>query len=305
MTPVDTYSQPDAPDIVLAFDRVLELVRRHAPTVSAVLAVDESGGEARTYLCEPDVVLKTQRPHRQRPRTSLEKEAFILQELERDPSMLTPRLLGYGRERDVEYEVLTRVRGVALKDAEVTSSSRIEVLHQVGATLRRIHEVDQASMWQSGLIPGDDGPSDLAGRLSGTLEELRGELITAPGPFDENEIAEISAVILSGLPTNEPPVVLHSNPGAEHCFVDPETQKFSGLIDFGDSYRSHPALDIRSWRSPEDSQHMLDGYASKGQLSTGFVAVWRAGIVLTELRLSARGFRSAPDARRYIDRLLT
>jgi hypothetical protein len=74
----DTYSQPDAPDPVLADDRVLELVRRHAGSARKVTFIDESGGEARAYMCDDDLVLKTQRPQQLRPRTSLEKEAFIL-----------------------------------------------------------------------------------------------------------------------------------------------------------------------------------------------------------------------------------
>jgi len=51
----DTNSQPDAPDPVLTAGVVLELGRPHLPAgiaVSTVLAVDESGGEARVYLLD-------------------------------------------------------------------------------------------------------------------------------------------------------------------------------------------------------------------------------------------------------------
>lgn len=81
----DTYSQPDAPDPVLPDDLVLGLARAYLPPpdrVGAVLAVDESGGEARAYLLDGGVVVKTQRPHRLRPRTSLAKEAALLAALE-------------------------------------------------------------------------------------------------------------------------------------------------------------------------------------------------------------------------------
>ena len=40
------------------------------------------------------------------------------------------------------------------------------------------------------------------------------------------------------------PVLLHSNPGPTQVFVDPANGRFRGLIDFGDSYLSHPALDL-------------------------------------------------------------
>jgi len=57
----DTYSQPDAPDMVLPEGIVLGLARAHmsAPDlISSVLAVDESGGEARAYLLDGGVVVK-------------------------------------------------------------------------------------------------------------------------------------------------------------------------------------------------------------------------------------------------------
>lgn len=72
--PRDQYLQPNAPDPVLVDTVVLGLVRPFVPTAQAVTAVDESGGEARTYLIDGQIILKTQRPHRLRPRTSLERE---------------------------------------------------------------------------------------------------------------------------------------------------------------------------------------------------------------------------------------
>ncbi|HZU77457.1 MAG TPA: aminoglycoside phosphotransferase family protein, partial [Dehalococcoidia bacterium] len=70
----DVYLQPEAPDPVLDDAIVLALVRRHAPRAAGVTEVDESGGEARAYVVDGDIILKTQRPHRLRPRTSLAKE---------------------------------------------------------------------------------------------------------------------------------------------------------------------------------------------------------------------------------------
>lgn len=75
----DVYLQPQAADPVLGNDLVLELARRHAPHARVVTEVDESGGEARAYFIDDDLVVKTQRPHRLRPRTSLSKEAYLLE----------------------------------------------------------------------------------------------------------------------------------------------------------------------------------------------------------------------------------
>ena len=76
--PQDIYLQPHAPDPVLSEETVLSIGRKYLPGVTSVTGVDESGGEARTYALEDDFILKVQRPHRLRPRTSLEKKCFSL-----------------------------------------------------------------------------------------------------------------------------------------------------------------------------------------------------------------------------------
>lgn len=303
MPPRDEYVQPDAPDPVLAEEIVLELVRRHVPRVAKLTAIDETGGEARAYMCDDDIVLKTQRPHQLRRRTSLEKEAFILAVLEREPSIRVPRALGYGRDGLVEYVVLSRVPGIALKDAPLRGGDRVDVLHAVGANLRRIHGVDQFEMASSRLIPGDRQPGDVTMRLSEIFEDLRADLDAESRILESIDLDAIQDLCLSRLPSDEATVTLHSNPGAEHCFVDPVTGAFSGLIDFGDAYRSHPALDVRSWRSPDDSRHMLAGYASLGSLPRHFLSVWRAGIIASELRLATRGYRDPRDTVKIIEEL--
>jgi hypothetical protein len=57
--PNDVYLEPDAPDPVLSAAVVLTLVRRHVPHATRVTAVDESGGEARTYVVDDTLILKT------------------------------------------------------------------------------------------------------------------------------------------------------------------------------------------------------------------------------------------------------
>src|SRR5262245_19998988 len=119
--PKDIYLQPDVPDPVLDNELVLSLARRHEPHARAGKAVDESGGEARTYFIDDDFILKTQRPHRLRPRTSLEKEVFFLKQIaEQAPDMPVPRVLDYGRtEPYIEYTLLTCMKGVALRHVKL------------------------------------------------------------------------------------------------------------------------------------------------------------------------------------------
>src|SRR5262249_54661814 len=119
----DVYLQPEAADPVLNDAVVLQLARRHVPDARAVTAVDESGGEARVYMVDDAVVVKTQRPHRLRPRTSLAKEAYLLDRLAAQLCGRIPRLLGYDRMETelglVEYVCMTRVPGQAVREAEV------------------------------------------------------------------------------------------------------------------------------------------------------------------------------------------
>ncbi|MGH2869045.1 MAG: phosphotransferase, partial [Solirubrobacteraceae bacterium] len=156
MISIDTYLQPDAPDPVLSVNSVLHIARRHAPWLTAVAEVDESGGEARAYMLHPDAVLKTQRPQQLRPRTSLAKEALILEHLAQKATVSVPRLLGYGHDGAVEYVLMSRMPGVAMRHVPLTRGVRSAVLRDLGRALRQLHDVDQAQLVSSGLIPGDN-----------------------------------------------------------------------------------------------------------------------------------------------------
>lgn len=90
----DFYIQPDAADPVLDPDAVLAIVRLHAAGAKAVRAVDESGGEARTYAIDDGLILKVQRPQQLRARTSLDKERFLLEQLAGLEGVRVPRVLG-------------------------------------------------------------------------------------------------------------------------------------------------------------------------------------------------------------------
>jgi Ser/Thr protein kinase RdoA (MazF antagonist) len=105
-----------------------------------------------------------------------------------------------------------------------------------------------------------------------------GYLVAALSADERWAAAGLDLPVAAGqlLAAHTPPVTLHSNPGPGHCFVDPATGRFAGLIDFGDAYRSHPALDVRSWASLDDSRHMLAGYQAAGPVPPGFEEARRA-----------------------------
>src|SRR5689334_21904142 len=132
---MSTVTNPRDP--FLDFRRVLDLVRRRIPGAGEVRGVDESGGEARTYAIDEDFIFKTQRPHRVRPRTSLEKEAFHLRQLaEFAPDVSVPRVLDYGREDDVEYILMSRMPGAAMRSVQLPDAARRTVLRDLGILLR-------------------------------------------------------------------------------------------------------------------------------------------------------------------------
>src|SRR6266540_2075656 len=160
----DVYVQPQAADPVLPAGTVLGLTRRHVPGAVAVTGVDESGGEARVYLVDDDVVVKTQRPHRLRPRTSLAKEAYLLDTLAADLGAWIPRRFGYGvvgvAGGTVEYLCMSRMPGLPVREVTVGGAGRRVLLVDVGRLLRRLH----AAVAGGVVVPRDGGAAGLRRR---------------------------------------------------------------------------------------------------------------------------------------------
>jgi hygromycin-B 7''-O-kinase len=292
--PKDIYLQPDAPDPVLDAATVIALARRHIPDVRSVREVDETGGEARAYAVDEGVIVKTQRPHRLRARTSQEKEVCFLGQLARLPDLPVPRVLGYGREGGIEYTCLTRMPGIAVRRATLTGAARRAMLGDLGRVLRRIHGIPQGELVASGLFPGDRSPDDLRARLAEAFDDAVAAVRASPAAWGlaigPDEVARRA---LAALPPSDVRVALHSNPAPEHTFVDPATGAYTGTIDFGDAYISHPALDLRRWRDPADREALFAGYVADAPVDDEFVAVWRVTQALADLTAIA----AAPDLR--------
>lgn len=289
--PRDFYVQPDAADPVLPDELALSLARRHAPDVRTVTGVDESGGEARTYVIDDALILKTQRPQQLRPRTSLEKEVFFLHQLaSAAPELSVPRVLGYGREQApdgaldgamIEYTLMTRMPGIAMRHARLDHDARRAVLLRLGAVLRRIHSLPLAPFTASELFHGDQSAVDTRMRFGNYFNDLADDIRHERTPWRLQLTPEqVGAKAISLLPRSLERVALHSNPYLEHVFVAPETGAYVGLIDFGDAYLSHPAFDLRRWNRPADREALLQGYSSEQPVSDTFLATWRAVTIL-------------------------
>lgn len=302
----DVYLQPDAADPVLPAEHVLALVQRHVPNARAVTAIDESGGEARTYAVDATIILKTQRPHRLRPRTSLAKEVLYLHQLAAKPDIRVPRVLGYGNEEiGIEYICMTRVPGIAVANAPLSATARHAALADLGRMLRRIHALPREPFEQSDLFPGDHSPDEVRARLADLVHEVVARLgIGAPLwtlPLTPEELAEH---MLSRLPDTDVRVALHSNPGPPHTFVDPATGALTGLIDFGDSYISHPALDLWRWHDPADRIALFQGYTAEQPVDAAFLQTWNMVQAMADLQAIASMPLFAPAAQAHLQQLV-
>jgi len=306
MLPSDIYSQPNAADPVLAERTVLDIVRRHGVSCAAVTSIDETGGEARAYVLDDNLVLKVQRPHRRRPRTSLEKEAFFLYQLAAYPDIVVPHVFGYGRHDNAEYIVMTQMPGVPALTVELTGVQRMDVLHQLGRTLRRLHSLPQAPFYNSALFPGSRTREAFVERVRAKLAYAVQVIGDTPNLWWlDISPADLASRVFAALPASVDLVALHSNPGPVHTFVRPDTLDFVGLIDFGDAYISHPALDWR-WPTHADRVALLQGYGDATPVSDEFRAAWRAALVLSDMSALATRPETRPQAlERLRDLLMT
>ncbi len=291
MSPRDTYSQPDAPDPVLPDELVLELARGQLPNrvqVSRVTAVDESGGEARAYVLDAGVVVKVQRPHRLRPRTSLRKEARLLEALVPSLPGRIPMVFGYDAVAThagaVEFIVMSRVVGEAVRNVTVTPAGRRRLLGEVADVLRAVHALDAAPLGDGALLPADDDGSDLRQRLELAFADLVAVLERTPDAWTLRvSPQEVAARAVAAIPDEwGPAVVLHSNPGPTHVFVE-KSGTFTGVIDFGDAYRSHRALDLRSWPDPADRVWLHEAYLDGDAPTAEFERVWTVAMLHADL----------------------
>jgi len=277
----DIYYQRGFPDPVFDNDYVLSLVRPFVPDAGRVAGVDETGGEARTYAIDDGVILKVQRPQQLRLSTSLEREAFFLRQLEaQDSGISVPRVLGYGKEGTVEYTVMTRMPGDAVARSELTASQRDAVLYELGVQIARIHSVVIQPFYDSGLFTYiDKTAEDVRERLIYMFERSLGWMrlnLTQPQKDEAlGKADELAAQI--GRDTDVTIVPCHANPGPVHTFV--AGGRFSGIIDFGDSYISHPVFDIRRWPIA-DRARILDGYKSVARTDGNFMNVYNISVAI-------------------------
>ena len=129
---------------------------------------------------------------------------------------------------------------------------------------------------------------------------------TPGGPWSLRvELREVGEQVIASLPENDERVALHSNPYAEHTFVDPVAHTYLGLIDFGDAYIGHPAFDLRRWNRPAEREALLRGYTADAPVSAAFMTTLKAVLILTDVILMAHSPDRAAQAADDVQHLLT
>lgn len=295
--PKDYFLSPDRDDPVWSEDTVMSLVRRHAPHAAGVRQIDESGGEARAYLIDDDLLLKQQRPHRRRPRTSQEREALFLRTLEGVAGVNVPRVLGHGfTESGDEYTVMTRMPGTAVKHCSFNRSVRDIVLRQAGAMLRKIHDIAAGLLCASPLFPGDRSPVDALWRMGNLADDIVGEVEHSADAWRFRlPPGELAYRAMAMLPEMNLFTALHSNPASEHVFADERQGVLTGIIDFGDSYVAHPIHDLFRWIDPLDRSALFAGYVAEKDVYDAWKAAWSTASILADMRFVTR-YPEAADA---------
>ena len=276
-------------DPILESEHVLSIVRPFVSNAGEVIRIDEQGGSARTYHIDGGVTLKVLRPNRVKTATYVEREVFLLKQLEVHGIRNVPKSLGYGKSGIFEYNCMTTIPGSAVRFSELTPQQREDMLYKLGETLYQIHHINLEPFYESGLFfethtSDEDIRNQVWHYFNLAIGKIAGKAIRAE--IDEaREKAEKHIAKISGVC----PKMRHADPSDEHTFV--ENGKYSGVIDFGDAYISHPAFDLRRWPHA-DRPALMRGYLSAGRVEDSFLDVceniFAVENILSELILSSK-----------------
>ena len=225
--------------------------------------------------------IKVQRPQQLCNTTSLEREAFFLRQLEKIDGIRVPEVLGYGKEETVEYTCMTRMPGLAVRYSNISGEEREKMLFELGKMLFLIHSIDVKPFIDSGLFTDiDKDVNDVKERLKAHFdwglhrlsEKLSQSEIDRANDSATEELSKITEARI---------VPIHANPSSTHTFVK-SNNRFSGLIDFGDAYISHPICDMRRWEL-NDRKPLFDGYMSSGKATKDITIVYEVTTALEKI----------------------
>jgi len=205
----------------------------------------------------------------------------------------------------IEYTLMKRMPGISMRHAQLDDDARQTVLFQLGTVLRRIHSMPLAPFIASELFHGDQSFVDTQFRLGNYFNDLADDIRRERSLWRLSFTPEqVGAKAIASVPRSTERAALHSNPYFEHVFVRPQSGGYSGLIDFGDAYISHPAFDMRRWNRPADREALLQGYTSQRPVSDAFLETWRAVMILGDVVTIAYYPERAAEAEQDLLQLL-
>lgn len=170
-----------------------------------------------------------------------------------------------------------------------------------------LHTVHALPALEGDGLPTDDTAAAVRHRLESGFADLVDDLAAQPRrwtlPMPPTDVA---ARAVAAVPAQlvARPVVLHSNPGPTHTFVDPQGG-FAGLIDFGDAARSHAALDLRTWPDPADRLALRRAYLDGSDPGGEFDAVWTVAMIHADMKAILGGGAVAERAAADLAHCLT
>jgi len=261
----------DNADPILNSNYVLDIVRQFVPdTGDTAIRVDEQGGTARTYHIDGGITLKVLRPNRVKTATYIEREVFLLKQLEKNGVMNIPRALGFGKSDTLEYNCMTTIPGAAVRFSELTPKQREDMLYKLGKTLYQIHNIDLKPFYESGLnfkafTTDVDIQKQVWHYFNLAINRMAAKLTQAEKAKAKAEAEKYISKI-----KNINAKMRHADPSDEHTFA--EKGKYTGLIDFGDAYITHPAFDLRRWPH-RDRPALMKGYLNVGDVEDSFLPV--------------------------------
>ncbi len=291
-------------DPIIDNDLVLSIANRHTKA-NEVTGVEESGGEARVYYIDADKILKVQRPHRVREKTSQEREVVFLNEVSSFSEITVPEVLGYGRENGrIEYTIMSRIPGKPMGHINPTGEKRKEILFDLGQMLYFLHHLpNQEVFLESDLFPTDNDEHDIANRLIDPMNRCADRISQQAMEWTLKLSPQETVEKVSDIIQYDEKTALHSNPALTHTFVDPDSHALTGLIDLGDAYISHPSNDLGRCPNPLDRKGIFDGYNSLKKADDPFMSIWIANQLLSDFVCIVRNSEFGAEALKQIDEI--
>lgn len=137
------------------------------------------------------------------------------------------------------YPRLPGIPADQLPEGQIDTTAVADAL---GAALARLHSISADSLTHVGLPTDSSGPAHSLAEVRESADLLR----ALDGPDVQRCLEWVMDSSVLPPPYAGELRFVHSDIATEHIFVDPETGRLVGLLDFGDAVFGDPAIDFAS-----------------------------------------------------------